>query len=95
MVSQMVVPDSSDRGRRSFSELIQCSYDSALAFVKAMGTYTPLVMREWFTLYPEPPSGPMHLSFSGAVLFLDISGFTQLCNRYVSCVESQMSHQQH
>ena len=56
MVSQMVVPDSSDRGRRSFSELIQCSYDSALAFVKAMGTYTPLVMPEWFTLYPEPPS---------------------------------------
>ncbi len=46
--------------------------------VETMSTYVPrLILRE-LQLNPAPPSGPTKVSFPGAVLFIDISGFTAL-----------------
>ncbi len=46
--------------------------------VDTMSTYVPrLILRE-LQLNPAPPSGPTKVSFPGAVLFIDVSGFTAL-----------------
>lgn len=47
--------------------------------VDIMSTYVPVaILRDLAAQAPKPPTGPKSSSFPGAVLFLDISGFTAL-----------------
>jgi hypothetical protein len=65
-VAPISVPETGDRARSSFSDMVQCSYDNALTFVKALGAYFPIVMRQWYQVNSHKQTALLVVSHGGS-----------------------------